>query len=360
MAILRQLWTDEKVEGDTRTAYQYVTELRHQIETVCQLAQENIAVAQGKQERLYNKKAAARSYQPGDWVLLLLPTQHNKLQLEWQGPYKVLGEKGGHTYKVLVKGKTKVFHANLLKRYVNREEPVVVATVVYEDVDTPETSTNSLPSCPLESKETYKQVEIGKELSAEQQTQMEDLLHRYRDIWIDVPGRTNLAKFEVNQTSGATTDDGTMHTSGHASCIGMKVVGVGDGDHPTSKRASNQVACATTDPWNRVVGGAELGEQLCQGDAQDGEGSHPFNNRAATSKLEPAKVGSSVHGCGCSCQENVLKDLIGRISEFLNVAADLIRRLVPVPPKNQLDVDGSHIASGFGLEHRYHLVVNHD
>lgn len=201
MAILRQLWTDEKVEGDTRTAYQYVTELRHQIETVCQLAQENIAVAQGKQERLYNKKAAARSYQPGDWVLLLLPTQHNKLQLEWQGPYKVLGEKGGHTYKVLVKGKTKVFHANLLKRYVNREEPVVVATVVYEDVDTPETSTNSLPSCPLESKETYKQVEIGKELSAEQKAQMEDLLHQYRDIWTDVPGRTNLAEFEVNLTS---------------------------------------------------------------------------------------------------------------------------------------------------------------
>ena len=83
MAILRQLWTDQKVEGDIRTAYQYVTELRHQIETVCQLAQENIVAAQGKQERLYNKKAAAKSYQPGYWVLLLLPTQHNKLQLEW-------------------------------------------------------------------------------------------------------------------------------------------------------------------------------------------------------------------------------------------------------------------------------------
>jgi hypothetical protein len=31
-----------------------------------------------------------------------------------------------------------------------------------------------------------------------------------------------------------------------------------------------------------------------------------------------------------------------------------------VTPKIQLDVDGSHIASGFGLEHRYRLVVNHD
>ena len=105
MAILQQLWTDEKVEGDTHTAYQYVTELRHQMEIVCQLAQENIVAAKDKQEHLYNTKATARSYQPGDWVLLPLPTHHNKLQLEWQGPYKVLGGKGGHTYKVLVKGK---------------------------------------------------------------------------------------------------------------------------------------------------------------------------------------------------------------------------------------------------------------
>ena len=71
--------------------------------------QENIAAAKRKQERLYNKKATARSYQPGDWVLLVLHIQHNKLQMEWQGPYKVLGGKGSHTYKVLVKGKTKAF-----------------------------------------------------------------------------------------------------------------------------------------------------------------------------------------------------------------------------------------------------------
>ena len=64
------------------------------------------------------------------------------------------------------------------------------------------------------------------------------------------------------KTSVATTDDGMMHTSGHASCIGVEVVGAQDGDHPTSIRASNRVACAITNPWNRVVGGAKLGEQL--------------------------------------------------------------------------------------------------
>jgi hypothetical protein len=47
-----------------------------------------------------------------------------------------------------------------------------------------------------------------------------------------------------------------------------------------------------------------------------------------------------------------LKDLVVKISELLAVAADLIQRLsVAVPPKNQLDVEESDIASGFGPEH---------
>ena len=83
---------------------------------------------------------------------MLFSTKHNKLQLEWQGPFKVLSGIGANTYKVLVKAKTKIFHANLLKKYVHREEPVVVATVVYEDGDTPETTTNSLQAAHLEAK----------------------------------------------------------------------------------------------------------------------------------------------------------------------------------------------------------------
>ena len=143
---------------------------------------------------MYDRKAKARSYQSGDWILLVLLTQ-------WQGPFKILGAIGAHTYKVLVKAKSKIFHANLLKTYVHREESVVVATVVYEDVNTPETTTNSLPSCPLGNTESYLDVAIGEELSPKQQTSMTSLLHQYQDIWTDVPGCTKLAEFKVNMTS---------------------------------------------------------------------------------------------------------------------------------------------------------------
>ena len=77
----------------------------------------------------------------------------------------------------------------------------MVATVGYEDVDTPKITTNALPSCPHKSKESYLDVATGEELLPEQQTSMKSLLHQYRDIWTDVPGRTNLAQFEVNLNS---------------------------------------------------------------------------------------------------------------------------------------------------------------
>ena len=107
--------------------------MRHQSETVCQLAQENIAAAQGKQERLYNKKAAARSYQPRDWGSVIIANSAQKIAVGVARALQGTWWEGSHTYKVLVKGKTKVFHANLLKRYVNHEEPIVVATVAQSE-----------------------------------------------------------------------------------------------------------------------------------------------------------------------------------------------------------------------------------
>jgi hypothetical protein len=123
-------------------------------------------------------------------------------------------------------------------------------------------------------------------------------------------------------------------------------------DNSTCKRASNRVACATKNPLNGIVKGTELGEQLCHGDIHDKEGSHRLNNDAVTSGLGQAKVDSTVHGYSCSQQESVMMDMVAKTSEFLAMAADLMQRLsVAVPPKNQLDVEVSHIASGFGPEH---------
>jgi hypothetical protein len=58
-------------------------------------------------------------------VLLLLPTNANKLLMYWKVPHEVLEKFGELDYKIKIKGKVKMFHINMLKSYVEREDGVV-------------------------------------------------------------------------------------------------------------------------------------------------------------------------------------------------------------------------------------------
>ena len=49
-------------------------------------------------------------------MLVLLPTNHNRLLMQWKGPFEVSAVVGLNDYKVRVKGKERVYHANLLKK----------------------------------------------------------------------------------------------------------------------------------------------------------------------------------------------------------------------------------------------------
>ena len=78
-----------------------------------------------------------RTFQPGDKVLVLLPTDRNKLLMQWKGPYEVSAVVGTNDYKVKIKDKLKVYHANLLKKYIEREEELEkAATAIAEGLVT--------------------------------------------------------------------------------------------------------------------------------------------------------------------------------------------------------------------------------
>ena len=48
MSILRDLWTEEGIDNEMITTYQYVFDLRNRIEETCALARENLLTAQQK------------------------------------------------------------------------------------------------------------------------------------------------------------------------------------------------------------------------------------------------------------------------------------------------------------------------
>ena len=120
MQILRKMWSVEETDEHARLTYQYVTDLRERLEKTCNLAQDNVRKLDIKQNAFYDKREKSRKFDVGDKVLLLLPSESNKVLLQWNGPYAVLEVVNVMNYKINVKGVVTTYPANMLKLYVER------------------------------------------------------------------------------------------------------------------------------------------------------------------------------------------------------------------------------------------------
>ena len=207
MSILKELWSKEIKDPSVKTTYQYVVDLRDRLESTCQLAKENLASAANKQRAYYNRNARTRKLKVGDKVLVLLPTDNNKLLMQWKGPFNVVKKLNAVDYHIEVSGKTKTYHMNMLKKYIDREDdsdtPVVSITCSLSVVNTAVIDESSddagdfqdLPSAsPIEGS---CDVDINKNMSPEQYNQANALISSFSDVFCDKPGFTNLLKHDI-------------------------------------------------------------------------------------------------------------------------------------------------------------------
>ena len=67
------------------------------------------------------KRARSRKFDVGDKVLLLLPSESNKVLLRWNGPHEGLEAVNVMNYRINVKGVVNTYPANMLKLYVERQ-----------------------------------------------------------------------------------------------------------------------------------------------------------------------------------------------------------------------------------------------
>ena len=203
MAVQRQLWTGQVCDDDVKTSSTYVFELRNRIEETCRLARESLLEAGRRQKRQFDRKARFRSFKPGDQVLLLLPTKHNKLEMAWRGPFPVEERVGDHDYRIVVGNKSKLFHANLLKRYFVREESAAAAFVVEdsEEWEPVSTTKENLPVIPLEAEETVEDIHLDPE-APEMHADIKELAGCHQGVLTDLPLHTNLMTCEIRLESG--------------------------------------------------------------------------------------------------------------------------------------------------------------
>ena len=136
-------------------------------------------------------------------MLLLLPTDSNKLLLQWKGPFEVTEVLNRVDYRIDLNGVIGTYHANMLKQYVERQSMTSHRLMSIETVavvETDEADEYSLEDCTFPSTqhaETYKDVSISNELTSEQIREAESLVEQYPDVLTSLPGRTDIIRHNI-------------------------------------------------------------------------------------------------------------------------------------------------------------------
>ncbi|XP_072164915.1 uncharacterized protein [Diadema setosum] len=216
LMIVKELWTQDDTEADTKSTYQYVLDLKERMEKTCDIAQQELLKSHEKYRRNYNRKARQRSFKVGDEVLVLLPTDSNKLLMHWKGPFRVVGTVGKLDYRIDLGSRITTFHANLLKLYVHRDDvpdvgaPFEVASVsVVEEEDVSEDgdlsyqrmSNEHLLHIPTTKRtQGVGDVKVDTNLTDEQRRQVSSFLCEFEDVLTDVPGVTSAGEHDIKLT----------------------------------------------------------------------------------------------------------------------------------------------------------------
>ncbi|XP_041356959.1 uncharacterized protein LOC121374100 [Gigantopelta aegis] len=207
MSILKELWTKEVQDDQVRSTYQYVIDLRERLELTRQMAKENLEKSARRHKYYYNKKARQRNMKVGEKVLVLLPTDNNKLTMQWKGPYTIKEKLGNVDYRLEVNRKIKTFHANMLKHYVQRENQdgvLALVNVAVIDLQTDEgiESHDGLVEPPsVRIAQGPNEVKVNSGLAWDQIQEVRKLLYEYSDVLSDSPGYTSLASHDIRLLS---------------------------------------------------------------------------------------------------------------------------------------------------------------
>ena len=190
--VLKESW--ENSSKSNESVVSYVLSIQEKLAKMSELARGNLAKAQQRQKRWYDENARERQFEPGDQVLVLLPTETSKLLARWHGPYPVLRRISPVNYEVNTYDKKKhhrIFHVNMLRKW---HAPSAV-NLLAEDVTEDEQDEILLWDKDLGLIED--QPVIDEQLEKNQHTQLQELLTEFKDILSNQPGKTNVTEHTI-------------------------------------------------------------------------------------------------------------------------------------------------------------------
>lgn len=200
--VLSESWTDDEQQED-RDVSTHIAEMRHRLEEMCEHVQSNMAKAQQKQKKHYDKSTKHQQLEIGDKVLVLIPSRKSKLKLERMGPYVVTKKVSPVDYEVEMPGRRKekrVYHINLLKKWNDDDGLRMNALLAKVDeltVNAHEVELTDLPEYPEENADDF-ELHLSPELTEKQKTDLEQLINEFRPIFSEQPGKTTVTEHVID------------------------------------------------------------------------------------------------------------------------------------------------------------------
>ena len=220
LLLLKEKWLDE--DPEKISVLKYVTTFKDRLFRAGQMAKRNLQESQSKMKVWYDRKAKSRCFEPGDRVLVLFPVVGNPLQAKYSGPYKVVKKISDTNYLVKTpdrRKETQVCHINMLKAYHEKPEPELVTLNSRLGLESPMHSKDCVGQVAEKEEDTESEVRLGNDqqpiklqnsqilndlgtklsyLPLVQRKELAEVITQYREVFPDVPSKTNLIEHDVD------------------------------------------------------------------------------------------------------------------------------------------------------------------
>ena len=220
LLLIKEKWLDE--DPEKISVLKYVATFKDRLFRAGQIAKRNLQESQSKMKVWYDRKAKSRCFEPGDRVLVLFPVVGNPLQAKYSGPYKVVKKISDTNYLVKTPGRrkeTQVCHITMLKAYHEGPKPELVTLNNRLGLESPMHSKDCVGQVAEKEEDTESGVrleddqqpiklqnsqildDLGTKLShlpSVQRKGLAEVITQYREVFPDVPSKTNLIEHDVD------------------------------------------------------------------------------------------------------------------------------------------------------------------
>ena len=220
LLLLKEKWLDE--DPEKISVMKYVATFKDRLFRAGQMAKRNLQESQSKMKVWYDRKAKSRCFEPGDRVLVLFPVVGNPLQAKYSGPYKVVKKISDTNYLVKTpdrRKETQVCHINMLKAYHEKPKPELVTLNNRLGLESPTHSKDCVGQVTEKEEDTESEVRLGNDqqpiklqnsqilndlgtklshLPLVQRKELAEVITQYREVFPDVPSKTNLIEHDVD------------------------------------------------------------------------------------------------------------------------------------------------------------------